>query len=92
MNEKTLRMVASKNRRDILEPFDAIMDLDGFEAICAFSDLLSGRTVYIPKKKTIFMRCLEREAEREFNGSNLSSLSHKYGLSDRHLRRVFGLK
>ena len=90
MNDTLLRRVANQYRDDILQPYDAIMDLDGFEAICAFSDFFNGSSVYVPTKKTIFQHCLERAAYKEFDGTNFKALSRKYGLCNRTLRRVFG--
>jgi Mor family transcriptional regulator len=92
MNDALLRQVANKYRGDILEPYDAILELDGFEAICAFSDFFNGSSVYVPSKKTIFQHCLERAAYQEFNGKNFPALARKYGLSNRTLRRVFGYR
>jgi Mor family transcriptional regulator len=90
MNDALLRRVATKYRNDILQPYDAIMELDGFEAICAFSEYFNGTSVYVPTKKTIFQHCLERAAYKEFDGTNFPALVRKYGLSNRTLRRVFG--
>jgi len=87
MNKAILRQVALKYPGEVMEPYDAILDLDGFDAICAFSDYLGGMTVYVPTLRTIFARCIELEASKEFNGANYRSLCQKYGFSDRHLRR-----
>jgi Mor family transcriptional regulator len=92
MNSDTLRSIAKKYPGDILKPYDDIMNMDGFDAICAFSEYLSGRTIYIPSKKTIFIRCLERAAQKDFDGTNFPILTRRYGLSERHLRRVLGYK
>lgn len=88
MNELLLKEAAMRHRNEIMTPYDAIMDLNGFDAICAFSDMLGGATVYVPNKRTIFLRCLEMEAVKEFNGGNYLSLSRKYGFSESHLRRM----
>ena len=88
MQIELLRQAAVKHKKEIMPPYDVIMDLEGFDAICALSEHLGGSTVYIPNVKTIFMRCLEREAASEFDGANFHALAHKYGLTERHLRKV----
>ncbi len=88
MNESILKRAALKHREDILEPYDDLMGLNGFDAICAFCDYFGGSTVYIPRKQTIFRRCLELEAIQEFNGANYQKLVRKYGMSESHLRKI----
>jgi Mor family transcriptional regulator len=88
MRSTFLRRVATLYPSDILEPYDVIMDLNGFDAICAFADYFNGATVYIPSKRTIFYRCLQKEVLKEFNGGNYLDLCRKYGFSERQLRRM----
>jgi Mor family transcriptional regulator len=88
MNQLLLKKTAKKHQSVVLEPFDALMEMAGFDAVCALSDLMSGCSLYIPSKKAIFQRCLEMEAMKEFNGVNLPAIAKKYGLSVRHMRRV----
>lgn len=92
MSQEIMKQVALKHKEMIMAPYDIIMDLQGFEAICAFSDMLGGATVYVPNKRTIFLQCLETEARREFDGGNYLSLSRKYGFSESHLRRLMKRK
>jgi len=73
-----------------MQPYDAIMGLEGFEAVCAFAEHLGGMTVYVPNIRTIFARCLEAEARSEFKGGNFLHLSRKYGFTERHIRRMLG--
>ena len=90
MDKSILRQAAMRHHSEIMQPYDAIIELDGFDAICAFADHLGGTTVYVPSIRTIFARCLEAEARNEFKGCNFTSLSRKYGFTERHLRRMLG--
>lgn len=95
MNKETLRESAMRHPGAVLPPFDAIMNLDGFDAICAIAEHLGGRNTYVPSLRTIFGRCLEADARREYNGSrskSLAALSQKYGYTERHLRRLIAEK
>lgn len=87
-----LRTVAMRHKDEILSPYDAIIEMDGFEAVCAFCDLFGGATVYIPNKRKIFQRCLELEAMKEFDGGNYMTLKQKYGFSVSHLRKFINEK
>ena len=89
MNKSILKRAALNNKEDILAPYDVIIDMDGFEAVCAFSELLGGNTYYVPNVKKIFQRCLEKEAINEFDGGNYIILARKYGFSESHLRKLF---
>ena len=88
MEKSLLCDIAQRHKSVIMQPYDAIMDLNGFNAICAFVDYLGGMSVYIPTLRTIFIRCLEQEAMNEFSGANYADLCRKYGFSERHLRRL----
>jgi hypothetical protein len=88
MNNSLLRQAALQNRGEIIAPYDTIIDLDGFGAICAFCDMLGGATVYVPAKRRVFQHCLEAEAIREYNGYNFKELKKKYEFSESHLRKI----
>jgi len=88
MDRTILRKVASLHPSEIMQPYDALLGLDGFDAVFEFAEQLGGFTVYVPKVRTIFARCLEKEVMREFNGSNFAGLAKKYGFTERHIRRL----
>ena len=88
MNKQILRQAAQRHPAAILQPFDALMGLEGFDAIYALSENLSGATIYVPSARKIFAGCLKQEAALEFNGFNHDALAKKYGFSCRHLRRM----
>ncbi len=92
MDKNLISHAANEHRADILEPFGLFMELYGFEAVCALCENFSGSTVYIPTLHTVFKRCLEREAAKEFDGANYGQLARKYGFSERHIRGIMSDK
>ena len=90
MDKAILREVALKHPAEILQPYDTLLGLEGLDAIFAFTEQLGGMTVYVPRTRTVFARCLELSAMREFNGHNFAGLARKYGFTERHIRKVVG--
>ena len=86
MNEKVLRDAARLYQDDILPPYDSMMEMDGFDAICEFSRTFSGTSVYVPSLRTIFGQCLEKDMLHYWNGANVRELVRRYGFSERHIR------
>ena len=90
MNKSILRE-AAKNYPDlILPPYDVIVKHEGFDAVCAFSELLGGAMVYVPNCRSIFSACLLAQAKQEFDTKNTSlvAIARKYGFTERHLRKM----
>jgi len=92
MDKDILRHAALMHPEKILSPYDEMIGMQGFEAICAFSESFGGSTIYVPFVRKIFAECLVEEAAKEYNGYNLSSLSQKYGFSERWLKKGFGYR
>ena len=90
MSKSVLREAAKKYPDLILPPYDAIMRHEGFDAVCAFSELLGGSAVYVPSSRTIFSACLLALAKKEYDTKNVSlvALARKYGFTERHLRKM----
>ena len=65
-----------------------LYELVGQERFFKIIDTAGGEFLYFPKRSTL-ERELRREAiQKEFNGTNLRQLAHKYGLSERHIRTI----
>ena len=90
MDKSLLRQAALKHPSEIMQPYDTLLGLEGLDAIFAFAEHLGGMTVYVPNARTIFAKCLEMEAKKEFTGSNFAGLAKKYGYTERHIRRMVG--
>ena len=90
MSKSILREAAMNHPDLVLPPYDAIIKHDGFDAVCAFSELLGGAVVYVPSSRTIFSACLLALAKKEFDTKNVSlvALARKYGFTERHLRKM----
>ena len=83
-----IKQAARNHPAHILAPFDAMVGLDGLDAIIALCDAAGGQDVYIPSARTVFAACIERQLLHDFNGYNYADLAKKYGYSTRHVRRI----
>jgi len=92
MNQSVLRKAVLEHPSEIMKPYDVLLELEGFDAICALAEHLGGLTIYVPDQRTIFARCLELAARKEFTGNNFAGLAKKYGFTERHMRRMLGCK
>jgi len=88
MERHTIKQAALRHPNLILPPFDALIDLEGFDALYTLCENIGGATVYVPSIRKMFAECLTKEALREFNGYNFDALARKYGYTARHLRRL----
>jgi len=88
MDKQLIRKAAEQHPALILQPFDALIGLEGFDALYTLCENVGGATVYIPTARKMFAECLAQEAFREYNGFNHEILAKKYGYSARHLRRL----
>ena len=88
MNERLMKQAALEYPEFILPPYDEMMDMDGFEAICAFSRNFGKTTVYIPSLRTIFGQCMEQDMLGKLNGKNSREIALRYGYSDRFVREL----
>jgi len=89
MHNAVLRHVAAQHPHAVMQPFDAIMEEFGFDAVCTIADYLGGATIYIPTKRYIFKGCLEKEITKDYlNGTTYRDLTKKYHFSERQIRRM----
>ena len=88
MDKDILRQAAQRHPSAILQPYDTLIGLEGFDAIYTLCENLGGTTVYIPSARKMFAECLLKEAMREFNGCNYNNLAKKYGFSLSHMRKL----
>jgi len=88
MDKYIIKQAAQRHPNLIMQPYDALINMEGFDAIYTLCENIGGATVYVPSIRKIFSECLVKEALGEFNGYNINALARKYGYSDRHLRRL----
>jgi len=86
-----MREAAASHPGEIKKPFDAIMNLSGYDAICAFCDMFGGSSVYIPTKTNVFRKCMEHVALDEYDG-NPKKTASKYGFSESQVRKILRRK
>ena len=90
MDRHILQHAATMHPSSVAQPYDILMELNGFDAIYALCETIGGATVYVPSALRMFAGCLAKAAIDEFNGYNSEFLAKKYGFSHRHLRRLIG--
>jgi len=90
INRQLLKKAALNFPDKIRYPFDAMIDLDGFDAICAMSDVMGGATIHIPQLRQIFHGCLIEQAKVDYfeTGMHLAILARKYGYTERTMRKL----
>jgi len=86
MDVNALKTAAKKYNHLITPPYNQMMEMDGFEAICAFSKTYSGTSVYIPSLRTIFGQCLDMDMLDNYARTNVRELVQMYGYSERYVR------
>jgi Mor family transcriptional regulator len=91
MDTALLREVAQFHPKELMPPYDTLMERHGFEVICSIVELFGGATIYVPALRTIVFGCMEKDAHREFTGTNSLEIARKYGFTQRHMRRIMGL-
>lgn len=88
MDKTLLHRVAHLHPKEVMQPFDTLLGIAGFDAMLEFAEQFDGDTIYVPSVRTIFSRCLEIEIRKEFTGSNYIQLARKYGYTIRQVRRM----
>ena len=88
MKKEMYKEAASRCPEKIMQPYDLIIDIDGFDAICTFSEQFSGSGIYVPKLRTIFSKCLEQYIIEEWDGGNMLELVRGTGFTERHIRNL----
>ena len=87
MNDK-IKESAMLHHSLIPHPYDKIINMNGYEAICAFVEEFSGGSIYVPSLRTIFKHCIEKEILNRYNGMNIRSLAKEYKFSERYIRNL----
>jgi len=91
MKREMLHRAATQFPEGIMYPFNEMMGLSGFDAICEFTDMFGGRTVYVPSKRGVFLQSLEEQLKEDYNGYNMINLTRDYRLNQKQVKRLLGL-
>ena len=65
-----------------------LYELVGQERFFKIIDTAGGEFLYFPKRSTLERELRREVIQKEFDGTNLRQLAHKYGLSERHIRTI----
>lgn len=73
---------------DLTPPWQEIVDSVGMETFLIMCYYFGGQAYYFPEIDRLAMENRDREIRREFCGWNYRLLGEKFGLSERHIRKI----
>jgi len=88
METTQLKRIAYRRKECVKMPYDAMLDVDGYDALEIFTGYFGGMNVYVPSMRTIFADCIEQEILAEHSRLSMRELVGKYGYSERHIREM----
>jgi len=83
MEKQQMKAIVLKYQDHLSEPARTLFNVLGFDGLCELSELYGGDNLYIPKRVSLFSKCMQQSLVDEFNGSNQHDLSVKYGMCKR---------
>ncbi|MDR2648657.1 MAG: hypothetical protein LBB94_02920 [Clostridiales bacterium] len=92
MNKRQIKEIVTRYKTHLPEPAVTMLDILGYDGLCALSERYGGDALYIPKQANLFIGCLRQAMVDEYNGFNQRELSDKYGVSQRTVRRLANRK
>ena len=87
MNLAAVRAAAKKYQDLVLHPYGAMLDMDGFEAVCTFVSTYGGSNIYVPSVRTIFKDCIEQDIMNQ-RDKNIRDIIKVYGFSEKYIREL----
>ena len=88
MDNEQMKQLVEMHSDQISPPFDVLLKLVGYDALCDLSNTYEGTSIYIPTKKRIFNKCVKKQVIKEFDGGNYKALAEKYGYCERSIRNI----
>jgi hypothetical protein len=88
LENNILKLAVDNYKSGVNPPFDELLNLVGFDALCAISEQFGGCAIYIPTRKRLFRNCIKKQVLQEFNGGNYRTLAIKYGVCERTIRNM----
>jgi len=88
MNENYLKQLAKTYSDQILPPFDSLIKLMGYDALCDLSTIYGGTSIYIPTRKRMFSGCVKKQIIKNFDGHNYKELAKEFGYCERSIRNI----
>ncbi len=86
-------MIANRKDSSFLKEIECLLNLlmgypAGTEALKSICERHAGTTVYIPLAPEGYIRYRNASIRSEFRGDNYRELALKWGLDERHVRRI----
>jgi Mor family transcriptional regulator len=88
INDNEIKNIILQSKDALPPPYNRMVGMDGFDALCALMDAYGGTSFYLPDRRFLFRRCLEDTIRREYDGENFRFLQRKYGYSESYLRKL----
>jgi Mor family transcriptional regulator len=88
MDADHVRRAVMAHRQLLTPPFDEIINMEGYDAVRAFTGHYGGNTVYIAHTRHTFAPCVKREILNQYNGYNAPELMRRFGYSEAALREI----
>jgi len=76
-NDELLKCVDISDISETYQPVVSLIGLDNFLKLCRYA---MGEKIYFPMQESVLRNTRKRLIVQEYNGYNLSELSHKYDL------------
>ena len=88
MNVRDFKDIVLRRKEKIMYPYNLLIDIMGYEGICALVAEFGGSAIYVPTYRRLFSGCLMHEIIEEYNGTNIKSLCRKYGYCEKTIRDI----
>lgn len=82
-NDELLKCVDISDISETYQPVVSLIGLDNFLKLCRYA---MGEKIYFPMQESVLRNTRKRLIVQEYNGYNLSELSHKYDLTPNRIR------
>lgn len=84
-NDEFLKHVEVSDIPETYQPVVSLIGLDNFLKLCRYA---MGDELYFPMQESVLRNTRKRLIIHEYNGCNLSELSHKYDLTPSRIRNI----
>ena len=77
---------------DIPKELVSFVELVGMDVFIRICEEYGGNQIYFPKKDSLMRGYRDKVIKREYDGTNVSELARRYGLSSNHIRNIVSKK
>jgi Mor family transcriptional regulator len=88
LRKKDLKWLEGLPADDLPEPFAEMVRVAGVGSVMDLAQALGGSVLYLPKPDVLRRMVRDKKIFNEFNGKNSRQIARKYGISERHVKRI----